>query len=178
MNGTSMSSPNACGCTALIVSKLKADGIAYSKHRIYRALCNTAAPLPGSHARVQGFGVLQVGAAYTYAHTHAADTSEDVEFRIHTRSSGNPNGRGIYLRDPAQLERPSQHLVTVTPLLHEDSPKEASVQFEMKLRLVCDQPDWVVVPERLVLAAKPRDFKLRIDPTKLAPGIAYYQHYD
>ncbi len=64
MNGTSMSSPCACGGLALLISALKAEGQAATPARIRRAVENTALPVaegsPDS-ALTYGRGLLQVG---------------------------------------------------------------------------------------------------------------------
>lgn len=67
MNGTSMSSPNACGCLALLVAALKRDGIPYSAERVKKAVEGTAALFEvrgRSDPLSQGSGMVQVPAAY------------------------------------------------------------------------------------------------------------------
>lgn len=60
MNGTSMSSPNACGCIALLVSALKAKGLPYNPFSIKRALENTAAQVDTVERFALGHGLVQV----------------------------------------------------------------------------------------------------------------------
>ena len=77
MNGTSMSSPNACGCIALLLSGCKAlaitdantaasaitslfPSVSVSPHRLRHALNNSCATLPGVNALGQGNGLIQV----------------------------------------------------------------------------------------------------------------------
>jgi len=47
MNGTSMASPNACGCLALVLSGLRASNVAYSPASVQRAVRASALALPG-----------------------------------------------------------------------------------------------------------------------------------
>lgn len=64
MNGTSMSSPCACGGLALLISALKAEGQAATPARIRRAVENTALPVAegsSDSALTYGRGLLQVG---------------------------------------------------------------------------------------------------------------------
>ncbi|XP_062570036.1 tripeptidyl-peptidase 2-like [Saccostrea cucullata] len=72
MNGTSMSSPNACGCigcfisfhTKLVVlSGLKANGIEYSPFSVKRALINTATAVPNIEVQALGHGLIQLQGA-------------------------------------------------------------------------------------------------------------------
>ena len=78
MNGTSMSSPNATGCIALLLSAAKAEGIKLTPARLKRALVNTAKTMPGLSSLQQGFGMLNVDAAWDYIKTHKDDPYEDV----------------------------------------------------------------------------------------------------
>jgi len=60
-------------------------------------------------------------------------------------------------------------MVTVHPTMHEDIPKKVLTDFECKVTLRTDA-DWVAVPERFVLAAATRGFKVTVDPTALKAG--------
>lgn len=69
MNGTSMSSPCACGGLALLVSALKAEGQAVTPARLRRAVENTCAPVAArapDGPLTYGRGLLQVADAYAY----------------------------------------------------------------------------------------------------------------
>jgi len=78
MNGTSMSSPNATGCIALLLSAAKAEGIKLTPPRLKRALTNTAKTMPGLSSLQQGFGMVDVDATWDYIKTHKDDPYEDV----------------------------------------------------------------------------------------------------
>lgn len=63
MNGTSMSSPNAAGGMALLLSGMKASGLKTSPARVRRAVENTCTPLGGDSpdaVLTYGRGLLQV----------------------------------------------------------------------------------------------------------------------
>ncbi|KAG2491863.1 hypothetical protein HYH03_009817 [Edaphochlamys debaryana] len=69
MNGTSMSSPNACGGIALLLSGLHARGSPLPPHRLRRALENTALPLGGGApdaVLTYGRGLIQIDEAWGY----------------------------------------------------------------------------------------------------------------
>merc|ERR1719477_344682 len=72
MNGTSMSSPNACGNVALLLSALKQQGIEYTPLGIETALINSAnaAKLARVDPVARGFGLLQLNEAYAYCLAH------------------------------------------------------------------------------------------------------------
>ena len=67
MNGTSMSSPNAAGCVALLLSGCKARGIPTSPAAVKRALEMTAVPLQGGvDVFGTGYGMVQVCVVHAY----------------------------------------------------------------------------------------------------------------
>lgn len=168
-NGTSMSSPNAVGNIALLLSALKAEELDYSPPGIRRALQNTARPVSGSDVFATGRGLIQIDKAHEYLKQNEAAKAEDVRFEVTEILSG---GRGVYLRDPHETSRPQRAVVKVDAIFHEDADHRRRVKFHMRLRLESDQP-WIEAPEVVVLTHGGRTFALQIDPAELTPGVHY-----
>ena len=170
MNGTSMASPNACGNIALLLSGLKAEGVSYTPHRVRRALENTAAPVPGAEVFALGRGLVQIDKAYEYAKQFVQYADQDL--RLEVRVPGRDNARGIYLREPYEVDRPLDARVTVTPVFHEDADNRAKVDFELRCTLK-STAEWVQCADHLLLMHGGRRIDLRVDPTKLPVGVHY-----
>ena len=88
MNGTSMASPNAAGCIALIVSALKDARLPYTPASLRRAVENSAAPVAGADVFGLGRGLVSVAAA------HALVTRLAAAPVIHPRYSVSVGCRG------------------------------------------------------------------------------------
>ena len=78
MNGTSMSSPLATGCIALLLSACKALGICVTPHRMRKALENSAKPMDNLSTLQQGWGMIQVDKAFDYLVANKDSETEDV----------------------------------------------------------------------------------------------------
>ena len=86
MNGTSMSSPNACGAIALLLSEAMSSASSFvipiTPHRIRRAIENTAEVVDGVEAFALGHGLLQVEPALQHLHKYAHDPVQDIRFQV------------------------------------------------------------------------------------------------
>ena len=69
-HGTSMSSPNACGVAACVLSALRQAGIEINPIELRRALENSATPVPTADPFAQGAGLINGPAAVAYATEH------------------------------------------------------------------------------------------------------------
>ena len=175
MNGTSMASPNVCGGIALLLSGLKAEGREWTPYTIRRALAATARPLPDDDPWGQGAGVVQIDAAWNYLEKHAGRDDDDVRYDVTVsgrRAPGGGNGRGIYLREPYENDRPFSGDVSVSPRFPRDHDKHDLVAFEKRVRLEASH-DWVDVPDAVMLMHGGRSFNVEVDPTGLPPGAHF-----
>ncbi|KAN0063578.1 hypothetical protein ACQY0O_004026 [Thecaphora frezii] len=177
MNGTSMSSPNACGSIALLVSGLKARGIPVTPERVFKAVRATGRDVGDP----LGVPFIRVDAAWDYLVEHAERSEQDAEFRVVVQAAGKTslfNKRGIYLREKRETRQTQQFTVTVQPTF---KPAETERAFNLELRctLNATQP-WVKVPNYLLLGGNGRGFEVRVDPTDLQPGLhhAWIEAYD
>lgn len=176
MNGTSMSSPNAAGNIALLVSALKGEQIAFSPFSIKRALQHTAVALDKHDLFAQGKGLLQVLPAYEYLAKHANrfDGTKQFPLRYDIQTSCGAHGgkaRGVYLRDAADFTHESTEVtVQVAPVFHKKAAPEDKVAFEMHLRLV-PSARWIDVGRHLVMLHSGRGFKVLLQTKNLLPGV-------
>jgi tripeptidyl-peptidase-2 len=167
MNGTSMSSPNCCGCVALIVSAAKAGSLPYTPHSIRRAVEASAAQLVGVSPLVQGKGIIQVQDAFD--HLKRDTEHAGVRFNV-TVGVGASKMRGFVLRQYSETCRETQRTVGVDPIFHENAPNDEKFSFEMKVAIRCEAT-WVSAPKSLVLMHNGRTFAVKVDPTGLAEGV-------
>lgn len=173
MNGTSMSSPNAAGCIALLLSAAKAEGLYVSPMRLKRSIINSSTPIPGLSPLQQGAGMINVEAAWEYIKNNIDDPYEDVQFKINILNrSGH---RGIYLRQPKETSVRHTFSVEINPVLSTSDDVDLKTQmkrvaFDMKFQLKSTE-EWIESPDHFFLAHNGRSFKFDVDPTKLAEGV-------
>ena len=165
MNGTSMSSPNACGCIALLISNLLGEKREYQAHHIKRAITASAKPLPDAAPFAAGAGMLDVMDAHQWLEQYL--DSADPEISISTRE-----GRGIYLREPHESTAPSSHRFSVKPLFKKTTKTSDQIKFERRYQLTPSTP-WIQSPGYLMLTNATRPLVVRVNPTDLNPGVHF-----
>ena len=184
MNGTSMSSPNACGNIALLLSGLLSQGRSWTPYAVRRALEASALPVEGSDVFGLGHGLLQTPAAFS-ALVDAGDDVACPGFKVNVpyggAGAGTASDTGVYIRDAGAAGAAHEYNVSVTPLFQEplddctpsangDLDVSAKISYERRVALVSQAPEWVRCSSHILLAADGKSFSLRVDPRMLPPG--------
>ncbi|XP_024992283.1 tripeptidyl-peptidase 2 isoform X2 [Cynara cardunculus var. scolymus] len=180
MNGTSMSSPSACGGVALVISAMKAEGIQVSPYSVRKALENTCTPigcLPEDKLS-NGEGLLQIDKAFEYAKKSADLPCVWYKIKISQAGKSTTTLRGIYLREASYCNQSTEWTVQVEPQFHEGTSNlEQLVPFEECIELHSSGKEVVRAPEYLLLTYNGRSFNVVVDPTKLSDGLHYFEVY-
>jgi len=170
MNGTSMSSPNACGGVALILSGLKQDKIKYTPESVKLAVKNSARALEIGSVFSTGRGLIQVDQAFDWLKDYHEAVEPDVRYEV--TLPGERTERGVYLREADSMQSKHEYTVKVDPIYNEDDAYEPRAVYQAEFKIRCDA-EWVEVPENLYLYHTGRTFSIEVDPTKLAPGVHF-----
>lgn len=103
LNGTSMAAPEATGAVALLLSAAKQVGVGHKPDQIRQALESSAHYLTNYQAHEQGFGLIQVGAAWDLLSQNIKTAEITSAVPTRTKLSGflaTPGiGTGIYDRE-------------------------------------------------------------------------------
>ncbi|CAD5113100.1 DgyrCDS2291 [Dimorphilus gyrociliatus] len=176
MNGTSMSSPNACGCIALIMSALAAKGRHCSPYELRRALeyCAINESSQNFDKFAAGFGVVKVEKTFDYLHNVLShrDILMDINWHVSVtmpKSGSNSPGRGIFIHEPNQAFKRTEHFVYVKPELHGEGLEKEKINLSVHARLVCEE-SYVKSPSHIELMNTGRGFYIQVDPTGLETG--------
>ncbi|KAI8818578.1 subtilase family-domain-containing protein [Fimicolochytrium jonesii] len=164
MNGSSMASPNCCGCLALLVGGLKAEGIPYTPYRITAAIQNGGKDINDP----SGVKFFQVEDAWEHLTTTAP---QSAAFDVHYDISVN-GGRGIYLRDAHQTTEIGVFQTDVKVRFFDEEKEGINLRkgdFEVRLALVPSKK-WINAPEHVLMASSGRSFAVEVDPTGLDAG--------
>jgi len=180
-HGTSMSSPNACGVAACVLSALKQKlGVDHiSPAELRKGLLNTAIPVDIADPFAQGSGLISATTAIDYILKHRGKLGQDL--MVDVLLPGRDNARGLYIRDKMELTGPLTFDVLVVPRfshasLRTDEEMDELLSFELDLNLTPSE-SWVKCPERMnLLSAIERNgqtFSVRLDVEDLPPGVHF-----
>ncbi|MEP6694145.1 MAG: S8 family serine peptidase [Chloroflexota bacterium] len=102
-NGTSMAAPQASGAAALLLSAAFQSEVGHKPAQIREAMTSSARYLSNYQAHEQGFGLINVGAAWDLLKTNLKTQDIDSSVPVNSKLSGflaTPGvGRGIYERE-------------------------------------------------------------------------------
>ncbi|CEG66665.1 hypothetical protein RMATCC62417_03204 [Rhizopus microsporus] len=172
-NGTSMSSPNACGCVALLVSALKAEKLEYTPYRLKNAIRQTAKSVNDP----LNVGFIQVEKAWEYLENYKDRQDLDLLYRVTVQKRGVQ--RGIYLREIEETSNVQYINTKVQPkFMGEFDPENpkyntAKFNYEARVALIATET-WITVPDYLYMHSGGNAFQVKVDPTSLASNKIHY----
>nr|KAJ3422634.1 tripeptidyl-peptidase II Tpp2 [Polyrhizophydium stewartii] len=170
MNGTSMSSPNCCGCLALLVSALKASSIPYSPYLVKAAIQATGKSI-GDPFDIR---FVQVEKAWKFlSETAKGYVPSSLFYDISVLNRD--NARGVYLRDVVETSEVQHLTVQVNPIFpRKDEPSQNHAKLAMEVRVVLRSSErWISTPDFLLFNSSGRSFNILVDPSNLKPGLHY-----
>lgn len=168
MNGTSMSSPNACGCIALLLSAALQSEMPISTAAIRRAVENGARLIPDVHVLGQGNGLIQVEKSWEILQMLQKDRWSGVHYKVIVL--GDRFKRGIYLRGSLETSIKDSFKVAVTPTFRDKVSAEDKIEYELHLDLESTQ-SWVQCPASMLLVRSEKVFTITVDPSQLPSGV-------
>uniref|UniRef100_A0A7E4V2B9 Tripeptidyl-peptidase 2 n=1 Tax=Panagrellus redivivus TaxID=6233 RepID=A0A7E4V2B9_PANRE len=179
MNGTSMSSPNAVGSIACLLSAMKATEIPISPFRVRLALENSAkVPEDGYRSSFSlGHGLVQIDDAFELLKSNLSIIPKEMTtITVHTSASKHIQSRGIYLREPWETKKQRDFVVAFTPTFRVNTAHDAKLDFERNLRLEIAPGGeaFVHCPQFVRLNAGPASFATRVNPVGLERGRVHY----
>eukprot|EP00800_Vazella_pourtalesii_P000658 TRINITY_DN10577_c0_g3_i1.p1 TRINITY_DN10577_c0_g3~~TRINITY_DN10577_c0_g3_i1.p1 ORF type:complete len:1237 (-),score=308.48 TRINITY_DN10577_c0_g3_i1:24-3734(-) len=167
MNGTSMASPNACGCISLVLSALKAEKKHYNTCTIRSAVVNTARSIEPLSNFSMGYGLIQTVKAYELAVKIADRSERKIWYKLSYGSR-----RGVYLRTPWEVSKPAERLINIQPIYSESAIAEDKIKLDLELNLEPTQT-WLDCPRNFNLYNQTRAVKVRVSPDKARPGANF-----
>ncbi|KAE9552976.1 hypothetical protein FO519_003813 [Halicephalobus sp. NKZ332] len=179
MNGTSMSSPNATGAIACLLSAMKSENIPISPVRVKLILENSAkVPEDGYHSSFSlGHGLVQVESAYNLSKKGLSIIPKEVSaIKVGVADGKHGTSRGIYLREAWETRKTRDFLIGVAAQFKFLSDHDVKLEFERRIILKLSEGGeaFVQCPEFFKLSNGSNNFSVRVDPTHLKEGIVNY----
>eukprot|EP01029_Cantina_marsupialis_P024661 TRINITY_DN6394_c0_g2_i1.p1 TRINITY_DN6394_c0_g2~~TRINITY_DN6394_c0_g2_i1.p1 ORF type:complete len:1269 (-),score=399.18 TRINITY_DN6394_c0_g2_i1:148-3918(-) len=167
-NGTSMASPNAAGCAALLIGRLKSEGIPFTAEMVKTGICNTAAsPEFYDGKMVEGNGVIQVLPAWEWMASHARWASELPVFLPSISNgcfSSADSSRGLYIIHNEGDTTDKEYSISLSTRFKTEGSEAKKIAFELPLILRCNTP-WITCAPRIrALASGHPPISIRIHP--------------
>eukprot|EP00585_Thalassiosira_rotula_P001363 CAMPEP_0196147344 /NCGR_PEP_ID=MMETSP0910-20130528/25203_1 /TAXON_ID=49265 /ORGANISM="Thalassiosira rotula, Strain GSO102" /LENGTH=1458 /DNA_ID=CAMNT_0041409743 /DNA_START=91 /DNA_END=4467 /DNA_ORIENTATION=- len=182
-HGTSMSSPNACGVAACILSAVRGKGVNCGPVELKRGLMNSAVravEVDGvDDPFAQGAGLVSARDCAEYIISNHGKRGQNLAIDVSIPARN--QARGIYIRDEVELEGPMTFGVQVKPRFSHSNQRTSSemdelLSLELDLQLKASE-DWVACPDSMrLMSATERNgqtFSVRLNTDGMTPGVHF-----